>query len=136
MENFHGHIAVRLEHIAKEIKGLTTLPKDSIYNADIIQGGTFVEVMLELLLLNGIRDKDFEKKCKLYKDKGASEIPYEVAYDLFIQFKKLVGYSEADYTLDSSKVITTCPKCGKEITEANDAGNGFCIECTQNEEVD
>lgn len=28
----------------------------------------------------------------------------------------------------------TCPKCGKSINFQNDAGNGFCIECTRNEE--
>lgn len=26
-----------------------------------------------------------------------------------------------------------CPKCGKPINYQNDAGNGFCVECTQNE---
>ena len=35
-------------------------------------------------------------------------------------------YSEGAYT--------TCPTCGKAINHLNDAGNGFCIECTQNED--
>ena len=26
-----------------------------------------------------------------------------------------------------------CPKCGKPINYQNDAGNGFCVTCTQNE---
>lgn len=38
--------------------------------------------------------------------------------------------------LDNERIITTCPNCGCNITEANDAGNGFCIECTKNEDVD
>lgn len=37
--------------------------------------------------------------------------------------------------LDDKQVITTCPECGCSITEANDAGNGLCIDCTRNEKI-
>lgn len=30
----------------------------------------------------------------------------------------------------SEEIFNTCPRCGRSITYANDAGNGFCIECT------
>lgn len=43
---------------------------------------------------------------------------------------------EKNIKLDSEHPYTTCPECGRGTTEANDAGNGFCIECTQNGSVD
>ncbi|MBQ8940535.1 MAG: hypothetical protein IJ062_01775 [Firmicutes bacterium] len=33
--------------------------------------------------------------------------------------------------LDDTKIINMCPCCGKGITEASDAGNGFCLACTR-----
>ena len=29
------------------------------------------------------------------------------------------------------KVYTTCPECGKGISERNDALNGYCTECSR-----
>ena len=46
--------------------------------------------------------------------------------------------TDFDEIYDSSDetVITTCPLCGRPITFSNDAGNGFCIECTRSEDTD
>lgn len=32
---------------------------------------------------------------------------------------------------DDTIVITQCPCCGQDITASNDAGNGFCLDCTR-----
>ena len=37
----------------------------------------------------------------------------------------------AEIKLDDTKIINTCPCCGEGITEKSDAGNGFCVACTQ-----
>lgn len=43
-------------------------------------------------------------------------------------------YSPYDEEEHLDGAYTVCPKCGKPINYENDAGNGFCIECTRNEE--
>ena len=40
-------------------------------------------------------------------------------------------YSDADYD-DVPDAYDTCPDCGKQINHENDAGTGFCIECSPN----
>ena len=129
MNNFHGRIALPLETIAKE-KNVTLFGR--AVTADSIEAGNFAEIMLAILLHEKKDDKEFIANCQVFKGKPASEIPFEKAEELFNDFKFILGQP----MLDNKRVITTCPSCGEPITEATDANNGFCIKCTQEEEVD
>lgn len=39
-----------------------------------------------------------------------------------------------DVDSDLENAYNICPKCGRPMDYQNDAGNGFCVSCTQNEE--
>lgn len=39
--------------------------------------------------------------------------------------------NDAIIKLDDTEIVNTCPCCGEGITEASDAGNGFCLVCTR-----
>lgn len=42
------------------------------------------------------------------------------------------SYSDSDYYEDVPDTYDTCPDCGRRINQENDAGTGFCIECSPN----
>ena len=44
-----------------------------------------------------------------------------------------VYYDDTEYDEEG---YTTCPICGCKINFDNDAGNGFCIDCSRNEDFD
>lgn len=46
-------------------------------------------------------------------------------------YKPCIEEDEEEYF---NGAYTTCPICARPINHLNDAGNGFCIECTQNED--
>lgn len=123
MFNFHSEIALPLELMAMEER---IKLEDKEVNADDIETGAFVEVMLLILSKAQKTDNDFSVKCFPYKGKTANEIEDEIAKELFDEFIIILKTPK----LDTTQVITTCPKCGSNITEANDAGNGFCLDCT------
>ncbi len=125
MFNFHSEIALPLEIMAKEE---SIRLADSEVKADDIETGAFVEVMLSILSKAHKTDKDFSVKCFPYKGKTASEINGETAEELFDEFRVILKTPK----LDTTQVITTCPECGCDITEANNAGNGFCLDCIRN----
>lgn len=92
--NFHGWVALPLEHYARQAE---LMPDghhvgDWYTNADVIERGSFVEVMIALL-----RSKlgaeayliDFEKKCAPYLGMNGNLIPMDEAQNLFNEFKKL-----------------------------------------------
>ncbi len=123
MFNFHSEIALPLELMAMEE---SIKLEDKEVNADDIETGAFVEVMLLILSKAQKSNNSFSIKCYPYKGKTANEIGDEIAKKLFDEFKIIRKAPR----LDTAQVITTCPKCGSNITEANDAGNGFCLDCT------
>lgn len=95
--NFHGWVALPLEHYARQAE---LMPNDQddrhagdwYTRADAIERGSFVEVMIALL-----RSKlgaeayliDFEKKCAPYLGMNGNLIPMDEAQNLFNEFKKL-----------------------------------------------
>lgn len=94
--NFNGYIARPLELIAREILEKDDLTiKDTIFCAPNICGGTFVEAMYELLheMENYIDTNaftTFKYQIELYWGKGYTEIPKEIAIQLFESFKKIL----------------------------------------------
>ena len=93
--NFHGDIAIALEDIASRHYGDIMRPVNKIYDADSIEQGSFVEVMLLLLrdeigLDDGIDELDeFERDCAPYLNANGNTIPKEKAQELFDRFKAL-----------------------------------------------
>ena len=92
--NFHGWVALPLEHYAR---GAKLMPDghhvgDWYTNADVIEHGSFVEVMIALLRskLGPEADLiDFEKKCAPYLGVNGNSIPKDEAQNLFDEFEKM-----------------------------------------------
>lgn len=91
--NFHNDVAIPLESIARKyISPDSERPIGLFYDADAIEAGSFVEVMLFLL-----RQKkgfefdmlDFSLQCAPYLGKNGTSIPPHEANELFKQFREL-----------------------------------------------
>ena len=93
--NFHGDIAISFESIASRHYGDVGRPTKKIYDADAIEGGCFVEVMMMLLRnRSGMNNEDdgiesFEQECAPYLGKRGNTIPKETAQQLFDRFQEL-----------------------------------------------
>lgn len=91
--NFHNDIAIPLESIARNfIDPESGRPKGLFYDADMIESGYFIEVMLYLLRQKKGFDfdlLDFSQNCALYLGKEGAAMPPEKADELFNQFKEL-----------------------------------------------
>ena len=93
--NFHNDIAIPLESIAQQFFGDIDRPYTKIYDADAIESGNFVEVMIMLLrsVTHMINDNpeidDFAKDCAPYLGMRGSEIPKETAQELYDRFKAI-----------------------------------------------
>lgn len=93
--NFHGYIAIELEGIASRYFNAYVRPMTKIYDADAIESGCFVEVMIILLResTNMENDRDdisrFVKDCRSYLGKRGAYIPKETAQNLFERFKAI-----------------------------------------------
>ena len=93
--NFHGDIAVPLENIAKPPFGQIDRPETKIYDADVIETKSFIEVMIILLrektdMENDCNDVDkFIKDCAVYLETNGNSMPKEIAQNLFDSFRKL-----------------------------------------------
>ena len=93
--NFHGDIAIPLEGIASSYYGDFGRPLTKIYDADAIESGSFVEVMIALLrakteMDNGCHEIErFISECRKYYGVNGNEIPKEEAQILFDTFKSL-----------------------------------------------
>ena len=93
--NFHGDIATALESEATFYFGDIGRPLSKIYDADAIESGRFVEVMIILLRekTNMENDRDdidqFIRRCALYLGMSGNTIPHEIAQDLFTEFQEL-----------------------------------------------
>ena len=92
--NFHGWVALQLESYARQAR---LMPDDHhvgdwYTNADVIECGSFVEVMIALLRKKlGVEADliDFEKKSAPYLGMNGNLIPKDEAQNLFDEFKKL-----------------------------------------------
>lgn len=94
--NFNANIAMELENIAKDYyKQDEGRPFDKIYDADAIQNGSFIDVMLIMLYAitnykNNVKDIDnFRQKALKYVLYNPNEIDKFEAENLFTKFKKL-----------------------------------------------
>lgn len=93
--NFHGDIAIELEGMAARYFNDPVRPMTKIYDADDIESGCFVEVMIILLrestnMENNRDDIDqFVKDCRSYLGKRGTYIPKETAQNLFDSFKAI-----------------------------------------------
>lgn len=93
--NFHGDIATQLESIAVHHFGDIGRPITKIYDADAIEVGNFIEVMILLLREKTNMENDHDKidsfirTCAPYLGMSGHSIPKETAQDLFDKFKVL-----------------------------------------------
>lgn len=93
--NFHGDIAISLEHIASHYYGDIGRPVTKIYDADAIEQGNFVEVMIILLREQTGRNneykeiEEFVRNCAPYLGVNGNTIPKETAQELFDRFNEL-----------------------------------------------
>lgn len=93
--NFHNDIAIPLEGIARRHYGDISRPVTKIYDADAIERGSFVEVMMALLreksdMENSCDDiEDFISECKEFVEVNGNAIPKEEAQRLFDKFKEM-----------------------------------------------
>lgn len=91
--NFHGDIALMLETIARNFYQIDSNLQQKIYSADMIEGGTFVEVMICMLREKSCyRQSELEidrfvKKCKPFLGEGGHSIDPEIAQELFEEFE-------------------------------------------------
>ena len=99
-QNIHGYIAYPLENYARGIFGLSyEATKDSIFSADSIESGSFVEVMLYVLRKKlGIYKNlsDFIEECKPFLGKTLSNNDFEAVLSLYNQCKKMLNENEQD----------------------------------------
>lgn len=85
--NFHGHIAVPLEHYGKTLIG------ETFYTADEIEHGEFVDAMLEVLSAEygGLEAvNEFVKVSSIYASLPANRIRQKAAVEIFDDFKRLI----------------------------------------------
>ena len=93
--NFHNDIAIPLEGIASRCYGDIRRPFEKIYDADAIERGSFVEVMVVLLrnktdMNNERYDVDeFLSECASYWGVNGNDIPPEIAQEYFDRFREL-----------------------------------------------
>lgn len=93
--NFHGDIAISLESYARSYFKDIDRPTSKIYDADSIESGNFIEVMIILLRERTefenefIEIDDFVKECSRWIGKGGNEIEPETAEALFKRFVEL-----------------------------------------------
>jgi hypothetical protein len=91
--NFHNDVALPLERIARRYFAYTDRPVDTIFDADCIEGSTFVEAMIVLLNAKFSNKHFAEKdeliiKCKDYLCVGG-KIDNIIADKLFGEFEEL-----------------------------------------------
>ena len=107
---FHGHVAVPLENTAKRFfEGweLADSYRNKYCSADGIEGGSFAETMILLILLDRVsyendeeistesaaemdeRTRRFIGRCSQYIGMGKSSIPDDEAKALYEEFKAL-----------------------------------------------
>lgn len=93
--NFHNDIALTLEYYARSTFGYPDRPAGTIFDADAIEGGTFVEVMMLILrkktdYTNEISEiYDFAADCGKCYSASSNAISDETADYLFKQFIEL-----------------------------------------------
>ncbi len=93
--NFHNDIAIRLEGDAQEYFRDSGRPVTKIYDADGIENGRFVEVMILLLrekaqFENSIEEiEEFVESCAPYFGKSGNQIDPEKAESLYKRFTEL-----------------------------------------------
>ena len=93
--NFHGDIAIELESIACRHYGDIGRPVYKIYDADAIEVGSFIEVMIILLREKTNRRDEcpdidgFVKLCAPYLGMNGNVIPKDKAQELFDRFQEL-----------------------------------------------
>lgn len=94
--NFHNDIAYSLENIACKNYNWKDRPYRTIFDADAIEGGSFVEAMIILLREKTNYSREIEDvnifidKCSKYFGKNGYEITPEKAQELFDEFKALI----------------------------------------------
>lgn len=90
--NFHNDIALNLERIARNEYGFKDRPIDKIFDADMIESCTFVEVMIAILRQktnmssnNCDVEKFVEQSARFFNKSGLSIAPEEAEklYELF-----------------------------------------------------
>ncbi len=90
--NFHGYVALQLENYVKKYVG------ETYRTAYEIENGEFVDVMITVLKVRyGFDNSDldeFKSMCNEYYDLPASQIPDEVAKELFEEFERLIKIRE------------------------------------------
>ena len=94
--NFHNDIAIPLEGDARRHFGDLNRPVTKIYDADCIEHGSFIEVMVSILrektnYENSQEEIDeFIESCAPYFGKDGYQIDSETAEALYIKFTELI----------------------------------------------
>lgn len=93
--NFHDDIAVKLEAMAaRDLKSINRNVK-RVYDAEVIEQGRFIEVMLVLLMERVLKVSiheeidQFARDCRPYAGLNVNVIPKEEVQRLFNTFLKL-----------------------------------------------
>ena len=98
--NFHNDIAMALESIARNQFGNVDRPFGKIYDADSIETGCFIEVMIILLRLKSKMEDnndditEFVKSCSEYLGESGNDIPNETAQNLLDRFIRIFDLIE------------------------------------------
>lgn len=94
-KNFRGYIAFPLEVVARRVLKLEEGEyRGTIFEADSIEGGTFVEVMLFLLRTELGYEADlseFISIAGMYLGKPANEMDFKKAEELFAKFEDKIA---------------------------------------------
>ena len=94
--NFHNDIAIRLEGDARRHFGDLNRPVTKIYDADCIEQGSFIEVMVSILREkthfenSQVEIDEFVESCTPYFGKDGNQIDPETAETLYARFTKLI----------------------------------------------
>lgn len=96
MDNFHNFIALPLENEARKLLSISDRPVGKIFDADSIEAGYFVEVMITLLHIknNYAIDpsiKEFILKYRNYSMVSGNAIEESIAREMYSEFENLLN---------------------------------------------
>ncbi|MED4853708.1 hypothetical protein P9386_18040 [Caldifermentibacillus hisashii] len=104
------------------------------YSSNVVSyGGIHTELTLSIELKRNIDDNEvtFINTFKENPSTIASVTHFITDKEKYIWGSDNDLSDEEENSVIDKNVYTSCPNCGRGISHANDAGNGFCTLCSQ-----
>lgn len=110
MYSFHNDIAIPLEYEARKAFGFKDRNRGLMFDADSIELGSFVEVMLMTLYcknnyMSSLDIASFAEHCRKYFRVKGNGIAKDEAFEMFERFKKLLNTIEENNADESTVLV-------------------------------